>query len=104
MLGMAKTKRDMQIKARIQQIIKELKDTPEKDLIYTIAGQCGISRRTASEHYHAIKAQKLLEESGFKNICTHKWNNYFCTPAGLCRECLMCGKTEFNNDLESNQS
>lgn len=92
---MAKTNRDMILKARIEQIIKNFKNKTDKEIIYLIAGQCGITHRTASEHFHSYKAQKTLKESGFKEKCSHDWSNWFSTPGGLAKECGMCGKTKF---------
>ena len=95
MFNMARTNRDMQLKYRIEQIIKQFKDKPDKELIYILAGHCGISHRTASEHFNAFKAQQTLKESGFVEKCGHEWSSFFCTPGGLVKECKLCRKTEF---------
>lgn len=95
MCYMAKTNRDMQLKARIQFLINQFPDKPDKEIIYLIAGNCGVTHRTASEHYHTFKAQKNLKDMGFLEECKHDWSSYFSTPGGLARECKLCGKTEF---------
>ncbi len=92
---MPKTTTDMQKKVRIMNLIENFKDKTDKEMIYMIAGMCGVSHRTASEHFHAYKAQKTLRESGFVEKCEHDWSNYFCTPGGLAKECRICGRTEF---------
>ena len=89
---MAKTTRDMILKARIESLMKDLKDVPEKEMVYAIAGQCGISHRCAAEHYKAIKYQRKF---GVKETCTHQWSTWFTVPSGLAKECLMCHKTVF---------
>ena len=92
---MAKTKRDIMLKARIEHLIKQFTDKPDKEAIYLIAGACEISKRTASEHFYSFKAKQTLLESGFKEKCSHQWSNAFSTPGGLCKECQLCGKTQF---------
>lgn len=92
---MAKTKRDMMLKARVGQIIKSLEGKEDKEIIYSIAGLCGISHRTASEHFRAHKAQKALKDYDPTINCPHDWSNWFSAPGGLARECKICGKNEY---------
>lgn len=92
---MARTHKDAALKSRIENLIKQFKDKTIKETIYLIAGICGISYRTASEHVYAFNAQKTLYESGFKEKCEHDWSNASSTPGGLCKECRLCGKTKF---------
>ncbi len=92
---MAITKKDMMLKARVENLTKQFKDKTDKETIYLIAGICEISHRTASEHFHAAKARQTLLDSGFEEKCEHNWSNYFATPGGLCKECRLCHKTKF---------
>ena len=92
---MAITKRDMLLKSRIENLLKQFQDKPDKEVIYLISGLCKISHRVASENFHAFKAKQTLLASGFKDNCTHDWSNAFATPGGLCKECRLCGITEF---------
>lgn len=89
---MAKTQKDVYLRNRIESLTKQLYDKPDNEVIDAIAGICGISLRTASEHFRAVKAQKKLLDSGFKEECAHDWSTAFMTPGGLVSECRLCGK------------
>ena len=91
--------RDIELKNRIKMIFIQLteQDKTDKEIIEGVAGLCGISFRTASEHFRAWKAQKSLQDLGFKVECPHEWSNWFSTPTGLVRECRLCFKTEEKN-------
>jgi hypothetical protein len=93
---MAITNKDNAIKVRVMSLAKQLKleKKSDKEIIYAIAGICGISHRTASEHFHAWKAQETLSELGFNEECQHDWSNAFATSDGLTKECRLCHKTE----------
>ena len=91
---MAITKKDLALKNRIGCLIEQFHGKSDKEIIYLIAGVCKISHRTASEHFHAIKAKQTLLESGFKEECIHDWSNAFGTSSGLVKECRLCGKTK----------
>jgi len=94
---MAKTKKDTMLKNRIKNLMNQFKDKDDKEVIYGIAGICNIAHRTASEHFHSIKSQQTLLQSGFKENCEHDWSNAFTTAGGLCKECLLCGEIKFIN-------
>jgi len=91
---MAQTKKDMELRTRIINLAEQIKGLDEKELINTIAGICGVSLRTTKEHYRAYKAQKTLNNMGFKEKCNHQWGTAFSTASGLTRECKICHKTE----------
>ena len=91
---MAITQKDAALKMRVKNLMKQFLDKPNKEAIYAIAGLCGISQRTASEHFHAFKAQETLKEFGFEEKCEHDWSQAFGTAGGLVKECRLCGKTE----------
>lgn len=92
---MAITKRDILLKNRIENLLEQFKDKPEKEVIYIISGLCKISHRCASEHFHAYKAKQTVLKEGFKDNCSHDWSNASATPGGLCKECRLCGKSKF---------
>ena len=96
MCAMAKTKNDIELQSRIKSLSSQLteKGKTKEEIIEMIAGVCGISLRTASEHYRAWKAQQTLKEMGFNEECAHEWSNAFGTAKGLARECLRCHKVE----------
>ncbi len=94
MFLMAITQKDAALKARIKNLMKQFVGKPDKEAIYAIAGVCGISQRTTSEHFHAFKAQQALKEFGFKEKCEHDWSQAFGTAGGLVKECRLCGRTE----------
>ena len=92
---MAQTQKDKQLKIRIENIIKQNTHIQDKELIHLIAGVCGVSFRTASEHFHNFKSQQNLSEFRFKDDCIHQWSNAFSTPGGLMKECVLCHETKF---------
>ena len=100
---MAITKRDFLLKNRIENLLKQFKDKPDKEVIYLLAGLCKISHRTASEHFHAFKARQTLKKEGFVDNCTHDWSVPFATPGGLCKECRLCGETKFVEIAKENE-
>ena len=85
---------DNALKVRIMNLVRQIKGKSDKEIIYSIAGMCGISYRTASEHFHAWKAQQTLLELGFEEKCLHDWSSSFGTAGGLVKECRLCHKTE----------
>lgn len=91
---MATTKRDDNLKKRIIYLIKQLQGKEDKEIIYMIAGVCGVSTRTATEHFKSYKAQQTLKELGFEESCVHEWSNAYSTAGGLVKECINCGVTK----------
>ena len=96
---MAKTEKDIQLNTRIRIIIDKLQKEKktDKEIIYLVAGLCNISHRTASEHFHALKAQQSLKDFkiDLSKDCIHEWSNAYSTPGGLAKECRVCGKVKF---------
>jgi len=89
---MAQTRKDIYLRQRIGNLVKQLKGA-DQQVIYQIAAICGINPDTAKKHFNSIKAQTNLIDSGFIEDCNHVWSVPFTTPGGLVKECMLCHET-----------
>lgn len=91
---MAKTNIDQNLKKRIEDVIKHFEGRSKEEVMNLIVAQCGVTLRTAKDHYENFMARQkglvALEEVG----CVHDWSIPFGTAGGLVKECRICGKTQ----------